>query len=148
MAGAGVTLPLSSDAWARGDYHVVVAMINDSKKPVEAGTARLTFLTYRGNSTLPCSGAAELLVFPEQLDPGTMSTMSAPVACAPSEEGTYEIVGRLAFGKDDAEIEIGRVALTVTSDPTFFTPGFRSWPTDLMSSVQRSSLSPSTRFAE
>jgi hypothetical protein len=79
-------------------------------------------------------------MFPAQVEAGTMVTMPAAVACAPSEEGTYEIVGHLAFGENEAEIEIGRVALTVTRDPTFFTPGFRLWPSELTPLPQRSSL--------
>ena len=123
LAGAPVTLPLSPEAWARGDYHVVVAAINASSDPIPLGPARLSFLTYKGMSALPCSGASESLAFPRELAPGATVTLAVPVACAPSQEGMYQIVGRLAFEGERKETEIGRVILVVTHRPIVFTPG-------------------------
>ena len=123
LAGAPVTLPMSPEAWARGDYHVVVAAINASADPIPLGKARLSFLTYKGMSALPCSGANETLAFPRELASGATVTLAVPVACAPSEEGMYQIVGRLAFEGDRRETEIGRVLLVVTHRPIVFAPG-------------------------
>ena len=123
LAGAPVTLPMSPEAWARGDYRVVVASINASSDPIPLGKARLSFLTYKGMSALPCSGANETLEFPRELASGATVTLAVPVACAPSEEGMYQIVGRLAFDGDRRETEIGRVILVVTHRPIVFAPG-------------------------
>jgi len=121
MTGGRMTHPLPEEAWARGDYHVVVSVMNGASHAIAVGPARLAFLTYKKGSPLPCSGQAESIPFPEQLAPGAMHVAQAPVACAPSEEGRYEIVGRLALGEGE-EIEIGRVGLKVSSDPFLFSP--------------------------
>jgi len=132
MGGDIVTHPLLPEGWARGDYHVVVAVINATNHSIPVGPARLSFLTYKSRSSLPCSGQAETLSFPSQIAAGTMLTSAASVTCAPSEEGVYEIVGHLALAQaGDTEVEIGRVDLTVTSDPHFFVPGLQLWPNEL-----------------
>lgn len=122
MTGNRATPPLPPEAWARGDYHVVVAVVNGSDRPVPVGSGRLAFSTYKVGSPLPCSGHAERLGFPEQLAPGSVSVLQAPVACAPAEEGRYEIVGRLTFGEAGTETEIGRIKLTVSRNPLLFSP--------------------------
>jgi hypothetical protein len=122
MTGGTTTRPMSSDAWARGDYHVVVAVINGSQHPIAVGSGRLSFLVYRKGSPLPCSGQAELIVFPEEILPGTRHVVHAPIACAPSSEGKYEIVGHLSLGESGESFEVGRLDLRVTSDPKQFTP--------------------------
>ena len=126
MVGDRATRPLSPEAWARGDYHVVLAVVNGSTHAVRVGPARLAFTTYRKGSTLPCSGQAESLLLPDELAPGTMHVVQKAVACAPSEEGQYEIVGRLTFGESPEEIEVGRVSLKVSRDPILFIP--EPWP--------------------
>jgi hypothetical protein len=130
LGGDTVTRPLPAASWARGDYHVVVAVINASADSIAVGPARLAFLTYKGSSSLPCSGQDEALTFPATLEPGSMVTVPAPVACAPSTEGIYEIVGKLGFANDEPKLEIGRVDLTVTTRPLFFNPGLKVWPSE------------------
>jgi hypothetical protein len=122
MVGEGSTRPLSPEAWARGDYHVVLVVVNGSNRPVRAGSARLGMLTYRKGSPLPCSGQTEPAQLPAELLPGSVSLVRRPLTCAPSEEGQYEIVGRVAFGEDAEEIEAGRISLKVTRGPILFDP--------------------------
>jgi hypothetical protein len=55
-----------------------------------------------------------------------MRTAHLPVACAPSDVGLYEIVGRLRFDDEPEELEVGRVALKVTREPLRCTP--EPWP--------------------
>jgi hypothetical protein len=126
MTGGQATPPLPPLAWARGDYHVVVAIVNDSSHPLEVGPAHLAFLTYKKGSPLPCAGQKEPVLFPEQLSPGSYKVVQAPVACAPSEEGTYDIIGRFTLDAVGEEIEIGRVSLKVNRDPPLFLP--EPWP--------------------
>jgi hypothetical protein len=127
MTGGRTTRPMSGEAWARGAYQVVVAVINASAASRAVGTGRLTFLVYRKGSPLPCSGRVETIAFPEELAPGTMRVVRAPIACAPSSEGKYEVVGQLSLGESGESFEIGRIALRVTSDPKAFTPMPRSF---------------------
>ncbi len=122
MVGDRMTRPLPAEAWNRGDYHVVVALVNAGPAAVPLGPGQLTFSTYKVGSPLPCSGQAEVLALPEQLAPGVVQTVQVPVACAPSAEGRYDIVGRLSLGTDGPTIEVGRVPLTVTGDPIRFAP--------------------------
>lgn len=122
MTGSRVTRPLPPDAWSRGDYRVVVAAINGSAQPIALGHASLVFRTYKTGSSLACSGQTEPLAFPDQLAPGAVELRQVPVACAPSEEGHYDIFGDLALGDAKQGVEIGRVALKVTSDPLLFAP--------------------------
>lgn len=122
MAGARRSRPLSADSWARGDYHVVLSLVNGGSRPVLVGPGRLAFTTYREGSSLPCSGQAESLVLPDALAPGAVHVIQAPVTCAPSTEGEYEIVGRLTLGNGVDPVEVGRVALKVTRTPVLFAP--------------------------
>jgi len=120
MIGGRVTSPLPPEAWRRGDYHVVVAVVNAGPGPIPVGPARLTMETYRVGSPFPCSGQADPLAFPDRLEAGGVHTLQAPVTCSPSEEGHYVLVGRLALGAVGSEIEIGRVPLAVSHDPLPF----------------------------
>jgi hypothetical protein len=122
LSGARAARPMPPEAWARGDYRVVVGVINGSPRPIAVGPGRLAFLVYRTGSPLPCSGQAEPIALPDELAPGRMYVVQAPIACAPSAEGKYEIVGHLSLGDGAEPIEIGRVGLRVTSDPALFVP--------------------------
>jgi hypothetical protein len=122
MTGSRGAPPLPAEAWARGDYFVVVTIVNASRSSVPVGPARLSFLTYKKGSPLPCSGQAAPVSFPAELASGAVHFVRAPVACAPSDEGRYEIVGKLTLVGDGEGIEIGRVALKVSRDPLLFDP--------------------------
>jgi len=121
MTGARWSRPLSAESWARGDYHIVLSLVNGGSRPVLVGPGRLAFTTYKEGSSLPCSGQAESLLLPDALAPGAVQDLQARVTCAPSTEGQYEIVGRLALGAGES-VEVGRVALKVTRNPVLFAP--------------------------
>lgn len=123
MTGAQVTRPLSAEAWARGDYHVVLAFINGSRRRIPVGPARVAFLVYKLGTPLPCSGQANTVSVPESLEPGAVHLARAPVACAPSEEGNYSIVGKLTLANATDEVEVGKVPLRVSGEPRIFAPG-------------------------
>ena len=122
MTGAKATQPLPPDAWARGDYHLVVALINGSARPVHVGAARISVSIKKKGSPLPCAGQAILLAMPESLAPGAMHLAPVSITCAPSEEGNYDVTGTLGFDDGRAPIEIGQMTLKVTSDPRLFAP--------------------------
>jgi hypothetical protein len=122
MVGERSTRPLSPEAWARGDYHVVLVVVNGSDRPVRVGSARLGVQTYRKGSPLPCSGQTEHIQLPTELLPGSITLVRRPLTCAPAQEGQYELVGRVAFGGAAEEIETGRISLRVTRDPILFDP--------------------------
>lgn len=125
MTGGAVTRPLSPEAWRRGDYTVVIALINGGTQPVSLAPARVAFEVFKKDNPLPCSGAAEPLDVPKTLAPGMVHIVRAPVACAPSGEGQFEIVGHLALGGSASDgAEIGRLGLRVTREPTQYVP----WP--------------------
>jgi hypothetical protein len=122
MTGGSATQPWSPKEWARGAYHVIVAVIDGGHEPVHLGPARLTFAVTKKGSALACSGRAEPVALPESIAPGTMITVTVPLACAPSEPGSYEVVGRLALESTGEEQEAGRLGLEVTGNPLVFTP--------------------------
>lgn len=122
MTGAQLTRPLSAEAWARGDYHVVLAFINGSPKPIAVGPARIAFLVYKLGTPLPCSGQAGDIAPPAEIGPGSVHIVQAPVACAPSQEGDYSIVGKLNLVGLKDEVEVGRIPLRVSGDPRLFAP--------------------------
>ncbi len=122
MTGAPTASPLPADAWAKGGYRVVVALINGSNRAVALGPSRISLLMFKEGSSLPCAGRPEPIDEPDALAPGAVHVVRVPVTCAPTEEGRYEIVGRFAVG-NAAEVELGRVGLLVTQSPYFlFTP--------------------------
>jgi len=120
LTGDRATPPLPPASWARGDYHVVVVVVNASTKVVPVGPAKVAFSTFKKGSSLPCSGQADPIELPESLGPGEVKFVKTAVACAPSEEGEYEIVGRLSLG--GSEVDVGKVGLRVSRDPLLFAP--------------------------
>jgi len=125
MTAEQATRPMPADAWARGDYHVIIAAVNGGARAMAVGAAHISFLTYRRGSAIPCSGRSESATFADELAPGAMDVTRVPITCAPAEEGDYRIVGFLSF-EGAAEIEIGSFALTVTRAPLLYTPD--PWP--------------------
>lgn len=121
MSGSAVTRPLPPEAWARGDYQVVIGFINASQKTIPIEPAKIAFLTYRQGATLSCSGQTNDLALPTALAPGEVHIVKSPVACAPAEVGVYEVVGNLEM-RGSAKLEIGRVRIDVTRDPLLFSP--------------------------
>ncbi|HEY8090759.1 MAG TPA: hypothetical protein VIF09_23015 [Polyangiaceae bacterium] len=117
MTGAPTAPPMTADAWARGDYQVVVALVNGGREPVPVGPARVSLLVFKQGAGLPCAGQEDLQQ-PASLAPGRAHVVRVPVTCAPTREGHYELVGRLSLG-GEAQTEIGRVGLLVTQDATF-----------------------------
>ncbi|MFO0662927.1 MAG: hypothetical protein U0174_03195 [Polyangiaceae bacterium] len=132
MTGAQVTRPLSSEQWARGDYQVVLAFVNGGSKPITVGPGHIAFLVYKQGTALPCSGQEGIVAGPEELLPGAMHIVRSPVACAPSEEGNYAIVGRLRVDRSGSEVAVGKIPLRVTGEPRAIAPipwgPWGSWP--------------------
>ena len=122
MTGGEATLPLPPESWARGDYHVVLGFVNATKDPLPLGPGELSFLTYRRGSSLACSGQSEPVALPEAIAPGTIHVVRAPVTCAPSDEGFYEIVGRFKFYGETDQVEVGRISLKVSRAPFLYVP--------------------------
>jgi hypothetical protein len=124
MAGDTRTKPLSPEAWKRGEYHVVIALINASRRPIPAGDVTIAFRVYKKNSPLPCAGESIVRHAPEALGAGEVHLVRAPVTCLRDEQGDYEVVGILAFddGRKPDEFEMGRVRVRITSDPMMLWP--------------------------
>jgi hypothetical protein len=99
----------------------VVAAINAGPRTVTVGPAEVAFLTYKSGSALACSGASEVAAFPDELAPGTMHVLKIPLTCAPTETGDYEVVGYVTL-EGATRLEVGRLALRVTTVPTFYIP--------------------------
>lgn len=131
MAGDGLTRPLPPEAWARGDYSVLIALINATNRPLAVGAATLTLTTYKVGSSLPCAGNAEPITFADSIAKGAMLIAKAPVTCAPSEQGDYDIVGNLRLAGSDSNLVAGSIHLTVTKDPLLFAPSPRRWDKNL-----------------
>jgi len=126
MTGATVSRPMPPDAWAKGGYHVAVALVNGSPRPVEVGRAHVTLLVFKRGDPLLGTERQQPLDEPAALAPGAVHVHLVPVTGVPSEEGRYEIVGRFAVG-DSPEVEIGRVGLVVTQSPDLLQPT-PEWP--------------------
>lgn len=134
MTGAHTTRPLSSEEWARGDYQVLLAFVNGGPHPVSVGPGHIAFLVYKHGTALPCSGQEAAISAPEELKPGTMHIARTPVACAPSDEGNYSIVGRLKVDRIGTELVVGKIPLRVSGDPRVLAPmpweSWSGWPND------------------
>jgi hypothetical protein len=122
MTGNRRTPPLSADEWKRGDYHVVVALINAGTQTVRVGAGKLAFQVCRQGAKTLCTGQAEAVPLPNELGAGAVHVVQAPIAGAPSAEGRYEIVGRLSLGDGGDDVEIGRIPLHVSGDPSLYAP--------------------------
>ena len=126
MTGNRRTPPLSAGAWKRGDYHVVVALINAGTRTVHVGPGKLAFEVCRegsrADSKVPGTGQAEAVELPKELGAGAVFVAKAPIVGGPSSEGRYEIVGRLTLTETGEEVEIGRIPLHVSGDPSLYAP--------------------------
>ncbi len=122
MTGAPLTRPLSPEGWSRGDYHVLVAAVNGGTTPVRVGPMRLSFRSRREGAASECAARGNVLPFPDVLEAGATLVLKAPLACPPSQEGVYLVVGSVALDDDSAAIEAGRLRLTVSSAPQLFAP--------------------------
>jgi hypothetical protein len=122
MVGADVVEPLSQEAWAKGDYRVALAVTNGSNEMVRLPKGRLAFLTFKKGSPLPCSGESEPIELDAEIAPGRNFVARVPLACAPSEVGRYEVLGRLTFDDGSEGTDVGRFWLKVKRDPVFDTP--------------------------
>lgn len=120
VVGDRASRPLNPSAWERGDYRVVVALVNGSKREVHLADVRLGFVVYRLGSEIPCAGDVTTLEVPGSLAAGASWSIHVPLACAPSVEGHYAVVGRLSVAGE--EVEAGRFPLLVTDDPLLYGP--------------------------
>ncbi len=122
MTGNRDAPPMPPAAWARGDYHVLVAVVNGSSQRVQVGPGHLSLMTYRRGSAIPCSGETQVLALPAYLEPGRTAVVPAPVSCSPSEEGQYELEGLFNLDKDEPPLTIGGVPLKVSTEPPPLVP--------------------------
>ena len=124
MDGDALTPPIPYDAAKRGEYHVVIALINASRAPVPAGGVTVAFRVFKKPSPLPCAGESLHRSVPAALGAGEVYMLRAAVTCLREEQGDYDVVGLLAF--DDAPIaegfEVGRVHVRITADPMLLWP--------------------------
>lgn len=113
MMGAPAARPMTAVEWGRCNYRVVVALVNGGHGVVQVGSAHMTVLEFRKRTPVPCAGRREEIDEPATLAPGAIHLSRVPVACAPTQEGQYDLVGRFALDGGE-EIEIGRIGLLVT----------------------------------
>ncbi|MFO0675789.1 MAG: hypothetical protein U0169_04605 [Polyangiaceae bacterium] len=125
-AGTTMSRPMSHERWMRSDHHVLVALVNGGRAPLELPRVRVSFQVFKVGSPVPCGGEAVPAEVPPTLAPGATFVLRAPISCAPSQEGTYEIVGRLLLGESEEPLEVGRVPLRVSSDALLFSPALGS----------------------
>lgn len=115
-----VSRPLDAAAWARGDYRVVVAIINGGAERAKVGPGALSFAVRKKGGALFCASESARLELPGELPSGATHVAYAPLACAPRQEGEYEVTGYLSLGGE--RVAIGRFGLRVTADPIEFVP--------------------------
>ena len=124
MDGDALTPPIPYDAMKRGEYHVVIALINASRAPVPAGAVTIAFRVFKKPGALPCAGESVRRSAPDALGAGEVYMLRAGVTCLREEHGDYDVVGLLSF--DDAPVaegfEVGRVHVRITADPMLLWP--------------------------
>jgi len=113
MMGAPAVRPMTEVEWTQCSYRVVLALVNGGHDVVRVGPAYLAVLEFRRGTPVPCAGRRQQVDEPAVLAPGAIHLVRVPVACAPTREGQYDLVGRFALDGGQ-EIEIGRVGLLVT----------------------------------
>ncbi len=117
--GARKVGALSDDAWKRGVYRVALAVTNGSSEVVRLPTARLSFLTLRRGSPLGCAGESDTITFDRDILPGQTQVTRVTLACAPSEEGNYTVLGHLTLEGATTGTDVGGFSLEVENDSTF-----------------------------
>jgi hypothetical protein len=116
MTGTPLRGPATSDL-ARTGYKVAIALINAGSQPSRIGSFHFSYLVYRQNDPLPCSGESETFAGPAYLAVGRVHIVTSRVACVLSTEGSYVVVGKLVIEHEGGGIEIGRLHFDVTKDP-------------------------------
>jgi hypothetical protein len=124
LAANRIARPMPREASVRGEYSVVLAIVNGGRGVAALGPAQLSFLTFKRGSTLPCVDQAEPLALPSVVESGRVHVVRVPIGCAPEERGDYQVVARMKFDDDRGEgIEIGRVGVTVTAESNYMVTG-------------------------
>lgn len=117
MTGTPLSGPATGDLGKSG-YKVAIALINAGPQPSRVGSFHFSYLVYRENDPLPCSGESETFSGPPYIAPGRVHIVTSRVACVLATEGHYVVVGKLVIEHDGEGIEIGRLNFDVTRDPT------------------------------
>jgi hypothetical protein len=105
-----------------GSGRIAVSLVNAGPSRVVVPPLRLGLRVYRGSGPIPCEDEPVPLRAPAFLEPGEVHREPVSVSClglhAPGE---YEVAARfLRDGADD--IEIGRLRVEISSDPSRRTP--------------------------
>ncbi len=122
MVGDSNARPLKEEAWARGAYGVVLALVNASPQPLRLTGARVLFRVYKVGTSLPCMDEPVVLGGPAQLEPGVTYVERVPITCIMNKPGAYDIDSALLVGGDAREVVLGRTRLTVGPDPNLTFP--------------------------
>lgn len=107
---------IGHDAPAPG--RMVVTLVNGGATPLELPRFRLAVRVYRRGSPIPCEDAPLVLATPPALGVGDIHREAVDISCLGLDvSGHYQIAARLQIPNAN-EIELGRIEVEVSSDPT------------------------------
>lgn len=117
IAGETTVHPMPPDAWRRGDYHVVVFLVNTGPTPVVIAPLHASLRVTSKARPIACAPElTEARAAGVTLRPGHAYTIPVALRCALALQGEYEIAGLVMIGDAEgtAPLEIGRMRLRVT----------------------------------
>ena len=117
MTGTPLSGPATTNL-AKSGYKVSIALINGGPRPSRVGSFHFSYLVYRENDPLPCSGESETFSGPPFIAAGHVHMVTSRIACVLAAEGRYVVIGKLVIEHEGEGIEIGRLNFDVTRDPT------------------------------
>jgi hypothetical protein len=121
VSGESPTRPVRAGA-EHGDYAVVVGLVNGGDGVIRLGAAHVSFDVYRKGTDVHVAGEAKSLAIPDALGPAETFVARVVLTSAPTTEGEYFVVGKLAIDGAAQPSELGRFDLQVTSDPMLYAP--------------------------
>jgi hypothetical protein len=116
--GAG---PVLFGDTGRGSGRIVVALVNGGRTPLELPRFRLALRVFRVGTLIPCEEEPMELKTPAVLAAGAAHDEPIEVSCLGlGVPGKYEVLARLQIGSraDHPEIELGRLRIEISNDPT------------------------------
>lgn len=104
---------------------VAVAIVNGGASAVVAPPLRMALRVYRRGTAIPCEDQPHALELPPTLLPGRSYVQLVAVSCLGlGTPGHYEIAPRIlvpaSIEREALEVELGRVQVEVSSDPSIF----------------------------
>jgi hypothetical protein len=118
LTGDTAAAALTPEQWLRGDYKVLVVIVDTEHAPVTVGPMRATLHVTSKKASPTCASERMTIPLPgtTTFEPGRARTFELPVRCPLTPGREYDVGVRLALEPGAPEPEVGSLHVKVQSD--------------------------------